>query len=399
MLHDSPVHYLPHHAVLREDKSTTKLRILYDVSARTSGQSLNECLYVGPKSGHNIMDILMRFRSHKIALAADIEKAFLMISVSKTDRDVLHFLWVKDINTTPAEIVTLRFTRVVFGVSSSPFLLNATINHHMMKYATVYPEFVETFMKSIYVDDISCGAEDDDAAFDLYLKSKTILAEGGFNLRKFVTNSASLNQRIQLSELNFGKPEESNSCKVTEEDKTYTKDILGDKQHTEGEQKILGIKWNFVQDELVFDLTEMAILMKNTEPTRRCIVGMATRFYDPLGFMSPVTIRIKMFFQELCKSKVGWDEPLSGQLLDKWKFLVSGFKGVIMKIPRSYFWGAERAGSVCSLYGFCDASSGAYAAVVYIKVEAHCGSAVNFVASKTRVAPIDKLTIPRLEIL
>lgn len=126
-----------------------------------------------------------------------------MISVSKTDRDVLRFLWVKDINTTPAEIVTLRFTHVVFGVSSSPFLLNATINHHMMKYATVYPEFVETFMKSIYVDDISYGAEDDDAGFDLYLKSKTILAEGGLNLRKFVTNSASLNQRIQLSKLNL----------------------------------------------------------------------------------------------------------------------------------------------------------------------------------------------------
>ena len=295
----------------------------------------------GPQVWLEYHDILMRFRSHKIALAADIEKAFLMISVSKTDRDVLRFQWVKDINTTPAEIVTLRFTRVVFRVSSSPFLLNATINRLMMKYAMVYPEFVETFMKSIYVDDISYGAEDDDAAFDLYLKSKTTLAEGGFNLRKFVTNSASLNQRIQLSKLKFGKPEKSNSCKVTEEDKTYTKDILGDKQHTEGEQKTLGNKWNFVQDELVFYLNEMAILMKNTEPTKRCIVGMATRFYNPLGFMSPVTIRIKMFFQELCKSKVGWDEPLSGQLLDKWKFLVSGFKGVIMKIPRSYFWGAK----------------------------------------------------------
>ena len=105
-----------------------------------------------------------------------------------------------------------------------------------------------------------------------------------------------MNQRIRLSELKFAKPEDSNSCKVTEEDKTYTKDILGDKQHTEGEQKILGIKWNFVQDKLVFDLIEMAILMKNTDPTRRCIVGMTTRFYDPLGFMSPVTIRIKMFF-------------------------------------------------------------------------------------------------------
>lgn len=164
------------------------------------------------------------------------------LSVSKTDRDVLRFLWVKDVNKTSAEIVTLRFTRVVFGVSSSPFLLNATIKHHMMKYATVYPQFVETFMKSIYVDDISYGAEDDDAAFDLYLKSKTILAEGGFNLRKFVANSTSLNQRIELNEQRFGKSEDNSSCRVAEEDKTYTKDLLGGKQHNEGEQKILGIK-------------------------------------------------------------------------------------------------------------------------------------------------------------
>ena len=62
----------------------------------------------------------------------------------------------------------------------------------MMKYATRYPQFVQMFMQSIYVDDVSFGAEDDDSAFDLYLKSKTILAEGGFNLWKLITNSASL---------------------------------------------------------------------------------------------------------------------------------------------------------------------------------------------------------------
>ena len=118
---DVLVHYLPHHAVLREDKLTTKLRIVYDASARTTGQSLNDCLYVGPKSGQNIMDILMRFRSHKIAIAADIEKAFLMISVSRVDRDALRFLWVKDIYQTPAEVVILRFTRVVLEFHPAPF--------------------------------------------------------------------------------------------------------------------------------------------------------------------------------------------------------------------------------------------------------------------------------------
>ena len=154
-------------------------------------------------------------------------------------------------------------------------------------------------MQSIYVDDVSFGAEDDDSAFDLYLKSKTILAKGGFNLRKFITNSASLGRRIEVNECRLSKSEETNSYKIIEEDKTYTKDILGGKQPGDGEQKILGIKWNYVQDKLVFYLTEMAILMRNTEPTKRCMVGVATKFYDPLGFMSPVTIRIKIFFQEL----------------------------------------------------------------------------------------------------
>ena len=88
------IHYLPHHAVLRDDKATTKLRVFYDASAKTNGPALNDCLYTGPKFGQNIMDIMLRFRVHKVAVAADIEKAFLMIAVAPEDRDVLRFLWV-----------------------------------------------------------------------------------------------------------------------------------------------------------------------------------------------------------------------------------------------------------------------------------------------------------------
>ena len=192
------VHYLPHHAVLREDKATTKLRIVYDASSKTCGPSLNDCLYTGPKSGQKIMDILLRFRTHRIAMAADIEKAFLMISVRKEDRDVLRFLWVKDLKSDAPEVTVLRFTRVVFGVSASPFLLNATIKHHMERSSTEYPELVSLFMRSIYVDDVSYGADDEDTAFELYMKSKEILAKGGFNLRKFVTNSTKLNSSHRI---------------------------------------------------------------------------------------------------------------------------------------------------------------------------------------------------------
>ena len=76
------VHYLPHHAVIRKDKTTTKVRVVYDASAKGGGPSLNECLHTGPKFEQRILDILLRFRTCKVVLTADIEKAFLMVSVA-----------------------------------------------------------------------------------------------------------------------------------------------------------------------------------------------------------------------------------------------------------------------------------------------------------------------------
>ena len=141
------VHYLPHHAVIRCDKETTKLRVIYDASARSGGPSLNDCLYTGPKFNQKILDILLRFRSYRVALTADIEKAFLMISVAKEDRNALQFLWVNDITSDQPGIVTLRFTRVVFGVSSIPFLLNATIQHHLERFAETHPQLVSDILQ------------------------------------------------------------------------------------------------------------------------------------------------------------------------------------------------------------------------------------------------------------
>jgi hypothetical protein len=148
------VHYLPHHAVVRSDKSTTKLRIVYDASARSDGPSLNDCLHKGPKFNQLILDILLRFRAHRIALTADVEKAFLMVSIAEGDRDVLRFLWVKNIETEPPEVCVLRFTRVVFGVSASPFLLNATIKCHLEHHQNTHPDLVKRLVESTYVDDI-----------------------------------------------------------------------------------------------------------------------------------------------------------------------------------------------------------------------------------------------------
>lgn len=169
--------------------------MVYDASARTDGPSLNDCLYTGPNIGQNILDNLLRFRLHHAALIGDVETAFLMVSVA---RDVVRFLWVSDVSQPESEPIVLRFACAVFGVSASPFLLNATIDHHMEKSANHH--FVETFCRFIYVDDLTTGSGDVESAHEFYIKVKLHLAEASFNLRTFWSNSPDLCQRIQENE-------------------------------------------------------------------------------------------------------------------------------------------------------------------------------------------------------
>lgn len=221
-------HYLPYHLVITHDKDTTKIHVVYDASAKTARSSLNECLYVGPPFNQYILDIIIRFRLHSIALAGDIEKAFLMISVAAQDRDVLRFLWVDDPFKETPTIVAMRFRRVVFGVSASLFLLNATIRQHILQYHSSNPELVDQFLRSVYVDDVTYGSSDVEKTYKLYTWSKSKLAEGGFHLRKFVTNSPTLKQKIERSESLAQQVCDPGT--ITEEDESYAANTLGDPQ-------------------------------------------------------------------------------------------------------------------------------------------------------------------------
>ena len=256
------VHYL---IIIRRDKETTKLRIVYDASCKSNGVSLNDCLYTGPALSQKIVDIILRFRTHRKGLAGDIEKAFLNVSVAEEDRDVLRFLWFDNVKKEYPEVIVLRFARVVFGVSSSPFLLNATVKHHVEGYKEEDPEFVETFLRSIYVDDLNSGRDADEETNELYIKSKVRLAEGGFNLRKFVTNSPELRKQIEDNESGLCKvsrtlptgedmydseilqdvlvSDRATVDSVVHEEQSCTKTSLGDVQESsKSEQKILGVQ-------------------------------------------------------------------------------------------------------------------------------------------------------------
>ena len=166
------VHYPPHHGVVCSDKATTKLRVVYDTSSKTSGISSNEYLYKGPKFHQLILDLLIRFRSYKVTLNADVEKAFLMIAIDEKDCDVLRFIWVDNVAQEEPEVRVYRFTRVVFGVSSSPFLLNVTVKYHLERFLDSNEVTVNRLLWSTYVDDIISGADSDEEAFELYTKPR-----------------------------------------------------------------------------------------------------------------------------------------------------------------------------------------------------------------------------------
>eukprot|EP00731_Ephydatia_muelleri_P025526 Em0017g609a len=262
----SGVHYIPHHAVIRRDKTTTKLRIVYDASSKTDGFSLNDCLNPGPKFDQRILDILCRFRVHRVAVTADIEKAFLLISVAARDRDFLRFLWVDDPTKEEPSLVSYRFTRVVFGVNASPFLLNATLRHHLELHSESHRDLDPKVLRSIYVDDIVTGSGSNEEAYELYAGAKALLKAGAFNLRKFSTNSRSLqatNNSEEAVHLKNLFPIPSDNLEM------FSQATLGCGQGLkEGEQKVLGINWHVTTDQIIFTLGELAEQARGLEPTK-----------------------------------------------------------------------------------------------------------------------------------
>lgn len=334
---------------------------------------------------------------HRIGMAADIEKAFLMVSVAEEDRDVLRLLWSKDIHQKAPEVTAYRFTRVVFGVKCSPFLLNATLQHHIRKFEAEDPSFVHTLLSSLYVDDVSFGASSEEEAFQLFSKAKTRLAAAQFNLRKFITNSHLLQEQVDSHE------EESPSPSTIQDDQTFAKaslGIKGEKSKGEKESKILGVTWRRSEDTLVVSTDKLEESLEEKSPTKRLVVAIAASIFDPLGVMAPSTVLWKMLFQAICKTGATWDQPLTGEQLKEWNRLKTAMKEkkVELVIPRSYGIGRKQKARIA---GFSDASKKAYAAVVYLRIEGEEGeeAQIQFLACKTRVAPTKPQSIPRLELM
>ena len=187
-----------------------------------------------------------------------------MVLIATKDRDSLRFLWIDNIASCLPKIVMLRFTRVVYGITSSSFLLNATLQLHLKKNEMEDPSFVNKFMHSIYVDYVAFGGDSTNEVFELYLKTKSRLAEGEFNLRKFVSNDRGLQEKIERQE---GLREMfTHGCTVAQDDNSFAKTSLSYQSDVNlGEQRVLGICWNPVEHKLQFDVKVIAQLTKQED--------------------------------------------------------------------------------------------------------------------------------------
>ena len=386
---EEKLHYLPHHSVVRADKQTTKLRIVYDASSKPSKNlpSINECLTQGPSLNPLLFDILIRFRVNPTAFICDIVKGFLQIHIDEHDRDALRFLWVDDPLAADPEIIIYRFTRVLFGLNCSPFLFNATLREHFGKYLNEHEAHVESIMRSLYVDDYTGGACDTDHAHEIYKLMKSILKLGGFDIHKFVTNDSDLSQRVSLDDTT-----------PIENSESYADRTLG---NTSEKTKVLGVPWCNASDELIIEFTHVTQSAdETTTPTKRSLLSTLAKLYDPLGFVSPVAMQAKMIFQEACRREIGWDDPLPHDLSSKFQSWLATLKSALkFSIPRCY---ALNSIAQLMLVGFSDASQVGYAAVIYLRATLDSGLVTTMlVASKARIAPLkgEKMTIPRLELL
>ncbi|XP_065070928.1 uncharacterized protein LOC135695688 [Rhopilema esculentum] len=368
--------YLPHKPVIRESAETTKIRIVFDASAKTSSNaaSLNDCLETGPPTQNLIWDILVRNRSRPITLAGDMKQAFLQIRVREAERDVLRFHWVTDMDRNRKE--TLRFTRVLFGLSQSPFLLGGTNEQLLRSKKSVYPEEVEEIRQSIYVDDLLLSANRPEELEELKGRTVKIFNAAGFELHKWHSNDRSL-ESFQ---------EEIDQCKASSQ--TYAKQQVGT---TSDETKLLGLAWDKREDTLAISFPEMP-----ERVTKRTVLSGLALVYDPLGIVSPVLLTGKIIYRDICEEGLSWDKEITDQLQKRWQRFIKSLPERI-EIPRSVTPAKESVKGI-DLHAFGDASGNGVSAAVYAVVEQDSGINQGLLVSKSRLAK-KGLSIPRLELI
>ncbi|XP_036145895.1 uncharacterized protein LOC118646638 [Monomorium pharaonis] len=361
--------YLPHHGVLRESSVTTKLRVVFDGSAKTSsGVSLNDSLMVGAALQDNIIDIILRFRLHAVAITADLKKMYRQVLINKLDRNYQRIFWRFSTN---EPIQEFRLNTVTYGLACAPFLAIRCVRQLANEAVNEFREASQVLLNDLYVDDILTGVSCESDAIELINQLTTLLGSGGFEPHKWHSNCGAI-----LGDRN--RVEQSSSVAID------TNNV-----------KTLGLIWHPNGDMFEFSIKAIA----NPSKTKREVLSTVSRLFDPLGLISPILIRVKIIMQQTWAANLSWDDPLTSNLQRLWDAYVRDLNDVnSIRIPRRVI--LNNSIRIC-LHAFSDASLKAYGACVYLQTIDEDGSVKSaLLCSKSRVSPIRNktITLPRLEL-
>jgi hypothetical protein len=358
--------FLEHHGVKKISSTTTKLRPVFNGSRKTeTGESLNDCLCVGPTIQPDLFDILVRFRERRYVIKADIEKMYRQVLVEPDHRKFLKILWRSD----PSQpIKTYELSTVTFGLAPSAWLAIRSLVQAALDYADQFPRAAAVIQDSFYIDDLMFSVDELDDGRELIRQIRLILSAGGFPLRKISSNNPSMTQGLPTGDVEM----------VTNDSESI---------------KALGHNWFPRQDKMTISLPAF----KSVQATKSSVLSDIASIFDPLGIIGPVTLLAKLFMKELWKLEIDWKSKLPAKLSAQWDEFRSQFSA-LNDVFFDRFAGGSAPAKV-DFHGFSDSSEKAYGAAIYIRViDAEGKIHVSLICSKSRVSPPKKPTLARLEL-
>lgn len=375
------VHYLPGHAVFREDSTTMKTRIVFNASAVSeTGKSLNQCLYQGRCLLPDIIHVLIRFRLRIIGFALDISRMFLRIKLNQ-GKDYLRFFWR---NCDPStKVKVFRMLSVTFGIISSPFQAIDVVMKHAELFEEVHKLAVRSIREQLYVDDVLDGADDLETAKATVEEILKFFLSASMQPHKFASNVPDCLDSVPVE---FRNPE----------------NVI----------KVLGVLWDTTSDKLLLNVKSFDGNRKLD--TKRSFLEFSAKIFDPLGLAAPFTTKVKLLFQEVWAAenenrdrKKSWDTNLPDSIQLRWNDIKEDIPNLgKISVPRCPFVEQGTSDEV-EIFAFGDASQKAYATAIYLVGKHKDGSKSTHLAfAKSRVAPLkmvqqsdDHQTIVRLELL
>ncbi|XP_049870067.1 uncharacterized protein LOC126369610 [Pectinophora gossypiella] len=364
---------MPHHAVINEQSKSTRTRVVFDASMKTNKKvSLNDILLNGPMVQKELFDIVLLFRFGEYTLSTDIKKMFRNILVNPEHTSLQNILW-RDNPSQPIQCI--RLDTVTYGVKSSSYLSTRCLHELAQRHENDLPLAAFIIRNCTYVDDILYSCCDLQQLLEAKRQLREMLGYGSFSLHKWASNTPSVLSDTPENEQQFS--------------------VL-DLQKGNFNMKALGLTLNINKD--CFTITSPESFNERVI-TKRQVLTYIAKFYDPMGFASPIIIQAKGIMQKLWSRNVGWDDNIPEDLVTEWLDFARSLS-TMQPINLNRYIPTNTAATI-QLIGFSDASSTTgYGCCIYLRVVDKTGKAeLHLLCSKSRVNPrASPLTIPRLEL-